>query len=176
MILDPLLSFKDHVSYVPSKVVPRLKMLDKLRHVLTKATKLTLYKTLIIPLFDYGHILYEGISQIDSSSLQKLQNSGLRRILNCDPRTHIVEMHQNLNLDELNVRRRKHLNCQVYKYIHDLSPVNVCNLIKTRQSDHSIVTRSITTGDLHIPRVNLDVCRHNFKYKGPVQWQLLLDH
>ncbi len=173
MILDPLLSFKDHVSYVRSKVVPRLKMLDKLRHVLTKATKLTLFKTLITPLFDYGDILYEGLSQVDSSSLQKLQNSGLRRILNCDPWAHIIDMHQSLNLDELIVRRRKHLNSQVYKCIHELALTAICDIIKTRQPSHIMTTRSVAMEDLLIPRINLDVCRRNFKYKGPVQWQLL---
>ena len=78
IILDPMLTFKDHIAYVRSKVVPRLKMLDKLRHVLTKGIKLTLFKMLIMPLFDYGDIIYDGISQADSFSLQKLQNSGLR--------------------------------------------------------------------------------------------------
>ena len=85
-------------------------------------------------------------------------------------------MHQNLNLDELYIRRRKHLNSQVYKCIHDLSPANVCNSIKVRQPDHSMTTRSIRTGDLLIPRVDLDFCRRNFKYKGPTQWQLLPDY
>ena len=42
-------------------------MLDKLWRVLTRTTKLTLFKTLITRLFDYGHIIYEGISQAYSS-------------------------------------------------------------------------------------------------------------
>ena len=176
MILDPCLTFKEHVSYIRSKVVPRLKMLDRLRHILNKHTKITLYKTLIAPLFDYGDVIYEGISQVDSASLQKLQNSGLRRVLNCDIRTHIDEMHRTLNIDELSVRRKKHVNCQVFKCINQLTPRNVSDMINVRNTSLSMVTRSVTQGDLTIPRTNLDLCRRNFKFKGPLQWQKLPLH
>ena len=151
-------------------------MLDRLRHILNKNTKITLYKTLIAPLFDYGDVVYDGISQLDSASLQKLQNSGLRRVLNCDARTHIEDMHKALDLDELIVRRKKHVNCQVYKCINQLAPNNVCDMIKPRDTEHIMVTRSVTQGDLTIPRINLDLCRQNFKFKGPFQWQKLPLH
>ena len=175
MILDPLLNFKEHVSYMRSKIVPRLKMMDKLKHVLSRNVKLTLYKTLISPMFDYGDIIYAGLNQLESQSLQKLQNSGLRRILNCDPRTHIKDMHATLKLDELEVRRHKHIDCQVFRCLNGLAPPNVCELITPRQPEHAMTTRSITSGDLNVPNIKLEVCRKSFKYIGPLMWHKLPD-
>ena len=100
-------------SYCPWKIQGsmRLKMMDKSKHVLTEKTKLALFTTLIIPLF--GNILYVGINQTDSYSLPKLQNSALLRILNCDFRTHIYEMHLQLKLDDIVIQHNKHVDCQV---------------------------------------------------------------
>ena len=175
IVLDPLLNFKEHISYMGSKIVPRLKMLDKLKHILSRNVKLTLYKTLIAPMFDYGDILYAGIGQADSHSLQKLQNSGLRRILNCEPRTHIIDMHTTLKLDELDVRRNKHIDCQVYRCLHGLAPQGICAMIVPRQPEHMMTTRSIASGDLEMPNIKLEVCRRSFKYKGPEMWHKLPD-
>ncbi len=57
-MLDSKLSFNTHVEYIKSKATPRLKMLHKLKHILSNKTKLMSYKILIVPLFDYGDILY----------------------------------------------------------------------------------------------------------------------
>ena len=46
-MLDEKLSFSDHINYTKTKAIPRLRMLDKYRHVMNRSTKLTLYKTLI---------------------------------------------------------------------------------------------------------------------------------
>ena len=123
------LNFKEHVSYIRSKLVPRIKVLDKLKHILNRQTQLTPNKTLLGPLFDYCGVVYNGIGQAKSQTLQKLQNSALRRILNCNSRTPTVEMHARLNLDTLDIRRFKHVNTQTYKCLHDLAPPQISTLV-----------------------------------------------
>ena len=71
MILDSQLNFKEHISYIRAKIVPQLKMLDKLKHILNCKTKVNLYKTLLCPLFDYCDIVYEGICLVEVNTLQK---------------------------------------------------------------------------------------------------------
>ena len=86
-ILDPKLRFNEHVSYIRSKVIPRLNMLEKWCHTPGRNAKLTFHKTLVCPLFDYADVIYNWLSQLDVHLLQKPQNSALRLILNCDKNT-----------------------------------------------------------------------------------------
>ncbi len=55
-------------------------------------TTLMLYKTLVLPLFDYGDIIYMNTSDEQLERIQKLQNMACRVILLAGPRTHIVDM------------------------------------------------------------------------------------
>ncbi len=52
--LDSRLSFAEHISYVQSKTIPKIRVLGGIRPLLDKETALMLYKTLVLPLFDYG--------------------------------------------------------------------------------------------------------------------------
>ena len=94
VILDPTLSFTEHVEYIRNKVIPRLKMLEKTRCMVDKDTSLKLYKSLITPLFDYCSVVYDCLSARDTDRLQKIQNCALRIILKMDRRTHIKDMHE----------------------------------------------------------------------------------
>ena len=69
--LDYNLTFSEHAMCIRSKVIPRLKMLNKVKQILNRKTKLTLYKTLIAPLFDYGDIIYGSLSYKDTMILHK---------------------------------------------------------------------------------------------------------
>ncbi len=51
-----------------------------------------LYNTLVLPLFDYGNIIYRTTEQTFLKQLQILQNKGARMLLNCHYRTHIIDM------------------------------------------------------------------------------------
>ena len=99
--LDHHLSFKDHVAYVKGKTFAKIRLLGRLCRNLDRDTLMLLYKTLILPVFDYGDIVYHGISKADAESLQRLQNSACRAILKQDMYTPIDEMHAELDISKL---------------------------------------------------------------------------
>ena len=92
VILDSQLTFRDHVQYIYGKVIPRLRLLGKARQVTGKNTCLFLYKSLIMPMFDYADIIYDCLFQRETEKLQKLQNSAMRIILKRDIRVHTADM------------------------------------------------------------------------------------
>ncbi len=142
VILDPKLRFNEHMSYIRSKVLPRLKMLEKLWYTLGRNVKPTLYKKLIRPLFDYADVVYNCLTQMDTHLLQKLQNSALRLILNCDWTTRTEEMHKELYLDFLRGRCLHHSQAQVYKCLNGLAPKRLAEMMMFRSHDHCMTTRS----------------------------------
>ncbi len=101
VMLDSKLTFTHHVTYLRKKSISRVKMLGKVRPMVDQSIALTIYKTIISPLFDYADVVFDCLSQQDSDRLQRIQNWALRIILQADPRTHILDMHKELKLNYL---------------------------------------------------------------------------
>ncbi len=64
-------------------------------------TSMTMYKTLILPVFDYCDFMYYGIGRNDKKVLQSLQNCALKTVLKVDRLTSTESVHQALNIDTL---------------------------------------------------------------------------
>ncbi len=81
-----------------------------------------LHNTLVLPLFDYGNIIYRTTDQIYLKPLQILQNEGGRMCLNCDYRTHIRDMLTELNWMTVKERADFDSTCLIYKCQNNLAP------------------------------------------------------
>ena len=55
--LDPKLSFSHHVNYIKSKTISKIKILKRVRSLIDRDTSITLYKSLILPHFDYCSVV-----------------------------------------------------------------------------------------------------------------------
>ena len=82
--LDTHLNFSEHVSYTKGKILPKLKLLGRLSYSLETDPLLSLYKTLILPVLDFGDLIYHRMTQGDADILQRLQNIAYRAILKVD--------------------------------------------------------------------------------------------
>jgi len=83
---------------------------------------LMIYKTNILPVFDYGNIIYDNCSDYDNQMLDKAQLSAAKIILGCLKATSSNDVLANLNLTSLNLRRKISLLCYVSKLIFDMVP------------------------------------------------------
>ena len=95
--LDPHLKFNDYIDYVRSKTIGKIRLLGQVSKFLDRATRLHLYKSLILPIFDYAYCIYDCLTQQDLYQLQKLQNCAMCNILQCPRLEHTVIMHSELN-------------------------------------------------------------------------------
>ena len=151
-------------------------MLSRLKQVLGKNLKLLLYKTLIVPLFDYGDVIYDCLTQHDSLMLQRLQDSALRLILDADWDTRTALMHEELNVITLEKRRKHHTCHQTYKIYRDGTPDKLREIIKPLTRATSIHTRSADKILLEIPNYKLNVTRKSYNYRGPFLWNDLEEY
>ena len=101
VVLDSRLTFSDHVCHLKSKTYSKIKLPRRVRNILNQGTALTMYKTLILPIFDYCDFIYDRISLYDQETLQKLQNCAFKTILRVDRLTSANFIHEALNLDTL---------------------------------------------------------------------------
>ena len=172
-MLDQHLTFTNHVEYLKSKTLSKIGLLGKARYFVDHETAMMLYKTLILPYYDYCDYVYHCLSQKDSYTLQKLQNCSLRQILQCDKLSPVAEMHDICDLEMLNVRRDRHTSQEVYKAVHGITPESVQNMFSFVHETHSRSTRSIALEQLYLPRCKLEFSKRNFKYRGVKIWNPL---
>ena len=170
VMLDPILSFSSHVQYIQGKTFSRIKVLGRARSFLSKEMCLSLYKALVLPLFDFNDYIYDCLSSNDAYTLQKLQNAAFRNILKCDSRMSIQSIHQELEMPYLEKRRFLHTACEMYKVVYSIAPQLITERFMFVDDVSSVATRASNCGDLYMPPCRLQCAKHSFVYCGIMTW------
>ena len=55
---NPSMSWADHIDAISTKINQTIGLIRRIRNVLSLQTRVTLYNTLILPLFDYGDVIW----------------------------------------------------------------------------------------------------------------------
>ena len=149
----------------------KIKLLGRISGSIPQATNLMLYKTLILPIFDYCDFVWDCLSQQDSLTLQKLQNMALKNILQVDRQASTEFIHKTLNLPYLHVRRKQHTAGMMYKVNNGLIPTSLQNLFEHVQNNAPRITRQSQSDNFRVPRCRLNLGKRCFRHRGPVIWQ-----
>ena len=78
VILDPHLTFNKHLNNVIKITAHKINLLAKVRQYLTESASLTIYKTMILPYFDYGDILFINSPKKPLDKLDRLQKRAIK--------------------------------------------------------------------------------------------------
>ena len=162
--LDQQLKWDVHINALCGKTCKLVKYFGRLRHVLNETCLKLLYNSLVLPLFDYADLIYDSATMKYTSQLQKIQNRAGRIILGINPYKHVSnhEIHQILNWDSLNTRRKKHLNSMVFKCLHDYSAPYLKESFNFMSRNYSLRSN----GTLSLPKPKTEYCRRMFSYRG----------
>ena len=171
MLLDPNLRWNLHIENMCTRISKLVRLLSRLRYTINFSNLKIVYNAIILPIFDYGDVIYGTASAKYTESLQKLQNRACRTILGISPYRHISirELHARLGWKSLDARRCCHLSSMVFKAIHDLAPLYLKNLFKFCNSIYPL--RS--DGNLALPRPRTEFCKRTFSYRGSQQFNHL---
>ena len=139
-------------------------LLSKLRRYVNLKSAEIIFKTMILPYFDFADIFNEATTVQILSKLQRLQNRALR-IVTQSKATDIStkDLHLSMNVTPLRLRREHHLMNFMYKGAEIPKYVDIRNLL-TRVHDKKI---------LKVLRPNLELSKNSIKFKGSVLWNSL---
>ena len=119
VVVDESLSWNNHVSYIASRVYPKLKLSNIILSFLGPAILLKIYKMTILPVLDCGCIVWGLCSKKNSDFLDRLPNKAMRIILRTNHLTCTQSMRERLGLLTL-FNRCRYLRLQlVYKIVND---------------------------------------------------------
>lgn len=161
--LDGCLSFNKQINEITKQVTHKLYMLSKIRCYLTTDAAIKIYKSMVLPYFDYGDVLLVSTNITSLNKLQKLQNRGLRICLRCNERQPVHLLHTTTNVPMLINRRKTHLRNFMFKRLSN------SNYIDNRE----LITRYHDAPLFKIERPNCELYKQSIKYKGSIEWNNL---
>ena len=164
IILNLYLRFDKHVTYLQSKVFPKMKTLSRIKCYIGQKLAIYLYNTLINPLFTFNDYVYDALSVSDSSKLQVLQNNCIRTCLKAHRQMPRVELFENSGIKPLETQRKENTAGIVYLGLNQLSTPFVNSLFSRSENKTEIVLRSEIKGDVIVPPARLKVTQGNIRY------------
>lgn len=171
VVLDSHLRFDAHTNYVKSKTIGKLKLLGRVRGSINRSTAELLYTNRILPQFEYANVVYHCLSQRDALTLQRLQNMGIKMVLQADKRAHTTDIHEAVDLPYLIYRRDINTATMMYKVDKKIAPMQICNMFHKKSAQSSRCTRQSSRGDYVVPKCRLQLGKQNFRYRGPKIWE-----
>ena len=144
------MTWHDHISTITKKVNQRLGVLLRVKHMLRLQACLTLCNSLVLPLFDYGDIVWgDKNNSTLMENLHTLQNKAAKIILDHHPLSSATEALDSLGWKPLRLRRRFHRCATIFKCLHGFIDFNFHFV--GNSSIHNYNTRS--RDDFHLPLV-----------------------
>ena len=159
-MLDSTLSFNHHVKMVANIVTYKSVLLSKVRKYLTEEVPLKIYKSMILPYFDYGDVIYGTASQEGLEKLQRLQSKCLKICKGYNVRFDTDELHTQTKTPLLGLRRETHLNNFMYGMLSNDDFIN----------RRDIRTRTHPARLFKVKTPNLTAYKRSVEYAGYVQW------
>ena len=142
MHLDKKLNFEEHLSKVETKVKKSVGIIRKLQNILPRSALLTVYKSFIRPLLDYGDIIYDkAFNESFHEKLESLQYSAALAITGSIKESSTEKLYEELGLESLKSRRWYRKMSLFNKVFKNDSPRYLFNTIpnnnEQRQTRHS---------------------------------------
>ena len=169
--VDEELNWNTQVNNVCNRVSKMISFLCRLSSIVDRRNMNLIYNSFILPLLDYGDIIWDSGKKFQTDRIQKLQNRASRIILSIDAHSHLSNqnLHQILDWDSLFSRRTKHLLLLVYKALNSLSPSYLSELFKIKETAYSL--RSEYNLRTQKPRSNY--CKRTVSYRGAINFNQL---
>ena len=163
LTLDMNLNYNKPLENCLKLISHKAYLLSKIRMYIDMHTAIIIYKTMILPILEYGDVVYDGANQKLLNDLQTAQNRILRICAQRNQYTPTILLHQLCNINKLKDRRHLHLSLYMYKQQDNLDIVNTRD-VRTRAHDALLF---ITV------KPNNEKYKRNVYYKGALTWNNL---
>ena len=161
--LDMNLNYNKHLQNCLKIASHKIYLLSKVRNYITSDAALKIYKTMILPLIEYGDILYDNSNAKLLKKFQTLQSRSLR-ICSYEPyHVPVIYLHEICNIARLDLRRKMHIILYMYKQKRNYAIINTREVF-TRAHDAILYV---------FDRPNSEKYKNNVLYKGAIEWNSL---
>ena len=148
--LDCKLYFQTHIKHLQSKVKSRIGFLFRIKASFTHAAKHTLVKLTILPILDFGVVIYKIAFNTLLNKLDTVYHSAICFVTKAPYTTHYCDLYALVGWPSLQTRRQTHWLQVIYKSLPGKAPPCLSSLVtisaptrSTRSSRYTVVQKSI---------------------------------
>lgn len=124
------MSWKDHITNVTERVSKRLGMLHYLKFKLPRSCLEHMYKTMILPIFDYCDIVYDSCVMAHKRTLETCHMRAAKIVTGALPSTNSERLlSDELGWTDLSTRRNQHKLRYMYKIMNNQTPYYLCDIL-----------------------------------------------
>jgi hypothetical protein len=175
LIIQNNCKWDQHILYIAGKVKPLLNCLKSLKYKLNRKTLEIMYKSFILPLFDYADVLYDNCTQYQSNLLENLHLEGLRTITGLVRGTSHEILYAESGFCSLKQRRESHKLLLYFKLVNDLAPLYLTRLLPPLVSELNPYHRRRPL-ERQVPAHRTEIYRTSFIPSTTALWNLLPEH
>ena len=135
--LDMNLNYNKHLENVIKSISYKSLLLAKIRKYITQDVVIRIYKTMILPVLEYGDVLYDGANKKLIDKLKTIQYRCLHTCLLPQEHIPIIRLHEICGIGNLGMRRTMHLQLYMFKQKHNVDLVNN-RTVYTRAHDKNV--------------------------------------
>jgi hypothetical protein len=140
-------------------------LLNRISHFLSRNVLLKIYKQTMLPMLDYGCVVWAECGKGNVQSLERLQNQAMRIVLHANRKTCTQDMSAKLHLLSLYGRRRLVRLQYVYKIINNVNcPKQLIGYVVRRSQMHCRSFRDPTL--LNLPPVRTRCGETSFRFSA----------
>lgn len=173
IIIDKTLSWEKQIDTVCLNITRRITLLKLLSKYVDQTSLTQYYNSYILPIFDYGCMIWGQCSITNINRLLKLQKRAARIILRADFMTPSQLMFRELNWLPFPKRIEYHTCIMMYKVQKDLAPEYLGDLFTKTYALHGRNLRSVDNDLLRIPFSRTSYYENSFAINGAKQWNSL---
>ena len=162
--LDSTLNFGQHIASIVKTISFKMTLLAKMKKILNDNVALQIYKSMLLPYFDYADVIFSRANARDLDRLQTLQNKSLKICLGRNRRFSTDQIHKQANVPFLSDRRTAHtLN---FMYLQKSNKALLNNReIRTRAHDAPLFL---------VPIPRCEAFKRSVIYFGSTKWNDLV--
>ena len=131
--IDENLNWSAHIEYLCSNISSKISLLRQLSEYVPTNVQKLFFQSYIMPLIDYGSVIWGSTSTSNLERLLKLQKRAARIILKADFRTPSADMFSELGWPSIESRLMYNKAVLTYKALNDLTPEYVSNMLNKNQ-------------------------------------------
>ena len=168
--IDANMNWNVNTEKLCNKISKKIGVIRRLRPCLNTNTLNILYKSMILPVFDYCDIVFCNSSNVNLDTLEKLQNRAARAITGYPPWHSATALREKLGWMQIKSRWLLHKCIFMYKCLNDYVPHYMSSKFKYTKDIHQVNTRSSADHQLAVCKSSNP---RSFQYQGAIEWNKL---
>ncbi len=168
--LNKSMKWDSYVEIITNKAATRLNGIKRISHIISRKAKICLYQSLVLPVLEYGSVLYDNCTTILKNRVEQIQRRAAVICTGAFRITSYTRLLEELGWNTLDERRAMARRILLYKMNHKLVPDYLSNLVPQTVADRvgNYVLRN--SGDFTCIRTKKAMFYNSFLPKTIREW------